>query len=365
LDPSVARVVELFADAPLVENGWLTALGGFASAVGAGRAQIIGIGAGSVGLHLVAGMDDVPIELQLAQGVADPRQSWRLASSGGVLEVVHERHYAGARAHVASDAYDALCEDIRIEHGAQSALWQDDDTLVGIASLRGRDEGVTPAEELRRFAALLPFARMAVRMQRALDARGVGLTLSSVEAVHAAAFLLDAGGRVVDLNDRAAAAVRDGWVRLPAGRLTGRVATDDAPLQAAMAAALRSEMTGQPERIWLAPREDSGERAWCEIFPLPARDWAMLFQPRALVMIHRTQPLDPGDADTLRILLGLTASEADVALRLANGVPRHEIARARGSAPGTVAIQLKQVLHKAGVRREGELVALVNRLLRR
>jgi DNA-binding CsgD family transcriptional regulator len=84
-----------------------------------------------------------------------------------------------------------------------------------------------------------------------------------------------------------------------------------------------------------------------------------------MVVIDVALPIDPNRAEDLRAAINLTAAEAEIALQIANGTSREHVARLRGSTVGTVAIQLKSILQKAGVRREAELVALINQLLRR
>ena len=64
----------------------------------------------------------------------------------------------------------------------------------------------------------------------------------------------------------------------------------------------------------------------------------------------------------LRESYGLTAAEATVSICLANGMTPDEIAESRSVSKGTVRSQLKQVFAKVGVRRQAELVSLVNRL---
>jgi DNA-binding CsgD family transcriptional regulator len=56
---------------------------------------------------------------------------------------------------------------------------------------------------------------------------------------------------------------------------------------------------------------------------------------------------------------GLTRSEADVAIRLADGDSIPEISDRRRSAVGTVRIQVKSVLLKMGARRQSEVVRIV------
>lgn len=364
MEAAVAHMAELFADAPLNPGGWDIAVAALAEFTGAGRAHMAGFGGdNALPFSRFVGMDELPVDDQIKVGAADPRRSWRLGASGGVLEIVGEEQYAALRARPESDSYNEICEVADIPYGAQAILWSEGGAKVGIATFRGRLEGPASRAQLARFALAAPHARVAVRMQRAIEFQGVALTLGAIEALQGAAFLLDRGARVVQMSPAAEKAVRDGWLRIVDRRLAARASTDNAHLRFAIERALLGSKP-IPERIWLAPRESDTERAWFEVYMLPTRDWATLFCPRVLVVLHRTAPIDPEHVATLRTLFGLTPGEADIAIRLANGMPRGAIAHARGSTPGTIAIQLKHVLHKLGAGREGELVALVNKLLR-
>lgn len=62
--------------------------------------------------------------------------------------------------------------------------------------------------------------------------------------------------------------------------------------------------------------------------------------------------------------LGLTRAEAAIAMGLVDGATLAEIADARGVSIHTVRVQVKSALSKAGVRRQIDLVRLVQRLQR-
>ncbi len=64
----------------------------------------------------------------------------------------------------------------------------------------------------------------------------------------------------------------------------------------------------------------------------------------------------------LKACYRLTDSEADIALRLAEGRSLKEIAKQRGASLHTVRNQVKAAFNKTATRRQSELVALVLRL---
>ena len=359
------RLGQLFADAPLVPGGWDAAISAFAAFTGAGRAHMVGFGSEqTLPFSRFVGMTELSVDQQVEVGAADPGRSWRLGAVASVLEVVGEAHYARLRSRSASDAYNGLCESADIPYGLQTVLWNDGGAMVGLATFRGFREGPASLSDEARFARLAPYARSAVRMQHAIESQGVALTLGALESMRGAAFLLDRKGQVAQMTPAAEAAVRQRWLKLDEKRLAAPHPADDAKLRAAVSDALRGRPQAN-ERIWLSAAPGERDRRFCEVHPLPVREWATLFRPHVLVTFHQTAPISIEHAETLRVALQLTRAEAEVALTMANGIARNEIAVARGTSPSTVAIQIKHILHKTGLGREAELVALVNRLLRR
>lgn len=85
---------------------------------------------------------------------------------------------------------------------------------------------------------------------------------------------------------------------------------------------------------------------------------------QALVIIEDPEQADPGLAQNLRRLFGLSPAEADLAVRLAEGCSLPEIADMRAVQPSTVRSQMNAVLAKTGSRRQTELATLLARLPR-
>jgi DNA-binding CsgD family transcriptional regulator len=67
-------------------------------------------------------------------------------------------------------------------------------------------------------------------------------------------------------------------------------------------------------------------------------------------------------APLVQALLDLTPTEADIAVRLANGLNPKEIARQTGKSVETVRTQVKAVLRKTGCQRTGQLIVLLGDL---
>lgn len=82
----------------------------------------------------------------------------------------------------------------------------------------------------------------------------------------------------------------------------------------------------------------------------------------ALLRLTATHHLAPNLRCRLERLFGLTRTEAELTVRLAQGESSEAIASARGVSVETVRTQLRTVFRKTGTHRQGELVCLVGRV---
>ncbi|MET0268839.1 MAG: LuxR C-terminal-related transcriptional regulator, partial [Sphingomonas sp.] len=98
-----------------------------------------------------------------------------------------------------------------------------------------------------------------------------------------------------------------------------------------------------------------------DVLPLPRGRWSLAMDARVLVVPRR--PRRPGNVGAvLEAGYRLTAAEAAIAVALAAGQARGEIAARRGVSIGTIRTQLKSVFQKMSVTREVDLVARINAL---
>lgn len=356
--------------APFDDGGWARALDALAHRTGSRRAQLLGVGdARAVRFNYVSD----PLENLAAYqrefieiGGHRPDVNWRIAASAEPLKLVWEKDYDAVRKHVRNEAYDAHASRWDGDHGCQTALLTGPDLLMGLAVLRGRREGRTTARDRRLFEAVSPHVLSAVRLQHALDHRGAQLAAGALSSMDAAALLCDGGGIVRALTPQAETIVSTGVpLRLKQGRLSAARPDHVQHFRQAMQAVLTGDtQEALAQRIWLEDGGAAGDGMLCELFRLQSPDWDFGFAPRLLVILRR--PADMGEPRRLLLksVLHLTDAEAAVALAIANGASREEVAMARGASVQTVGAQLKSIFRKSEVEREASLVALVNRLLR-
>lgn len=183
-------------------------------------------------------------------------------------------------------------------------------------------------------------------LQRALDQAPAGV------------LAVDRNMRVMVSNRQAAAilAAADG-LRV----INGRIMTADQRLQERLAHAVRSAAN------WANGRGDA--ILINRVGALPA--YRVLVSPinthpsAALLVVEDPADRDPSLAASLANLFGLTASEAELAVLLADGHTPEEAAEARDVRLSTVRTQIKSLLDKTEARRLTDLIRILARAPRR
>lgn len=89
----------------------------------------------------------------------------------------------------------------------------------------------------------------------------------------------------------------------------------------------------------------------------------MQYGRQTLALIVDQPERQPTTADRLRQGFGLTAAEAEVALKLAEGFGTDEIAAKRNASRNTVRNQIQTLLFKMDARSRGDVIRIVSRLL--
>lgn len=170
-----------------------------------------------------------------------------------------------------------------------------------------------------------------------------------------ATFAVNRGGRILLANAAAEAVLQSGrFLRCRSGQLRAVCDASRRALESAIATAA-DQSDGQASSCLL--RSGDGGFLVASLMPLPSS----FSQPAVLVTVEdeRTRMLPEVVTKHLQEAYGLTRSEADVAIRLADGDSIPEISDRRRSAVGTVRIQVKSVLLKMGARRQSEVVRIV------
>lgn len=356
-----------FLSAPLESGGWDRALRLLAAATNSPRAQLIGIGGSNVvPFNKITDTSQADIDQTARLGLYTPDVNWRIATTGRPLELISENHYRAAAETMRFDIYDDFSEWFGCQFGCQTTLRQNAASMIGLAVLRTRQDGETDADDRGVFAEAAPYVLNATRMQEALQHQGAHLISGAFEAMNAPAFVCDPFGRVMALTPAAEAALSTSPVLKLADRFLSALRPDDDRLfQETLAQALTGDVRGAAcAPIWLGPASGPLDGCICEIFALPAQEWGLGFEARAVVTLRAPAAPDAIQRNLLRQAFQLTPAEAEIAMMAAAGLSREEIARRRNATLHTVNSQLKSIFAKTNAGREAELVALLNQVLR-
>lgn len=346
-----------FLSAALEPHRWDEALTAMAAATGSRHGQLIGVGPDAVTFNWISEIDQERIDRPETRAMHRPEYNFRVTAdimSDGT-GVLHEAHYDAARRVLKGDDYLDLCVDLDIFDGCQTRLTMDDGMMTGLALLRSRKDGRTSQEQRDLFAHIAGHARTAIRLQRAIEQQGFALLTGTFEAMGRACWLLDGRGRVRGMTPRAESLLLSGRVGIGDGLLAGHGAEQDrAILRGIRATVDRPARAASPVIL----DQPDGSDILLEFHPLPEKPWATPFAPRALI-VAREGASAGHQARMLRETWRLTPAEADIALRLASGMTRRQIAAARGVSGETLKAQLRSIYEKTGCSREAQLVRMV------
>ncbi|MBO9525494.1 MAG: helix-turn-helix transcriptional regulator [Sphingobium yanoikuyae] len=349
---------DLFLSAALEPHLWDQAIRAMAQATGSRHGQLIGFGHGAAGFNWISDVEPDIVDKSATIDGAAPDLNFRVAADqlSGRPDIVHEAHYDIARQSLRSADYLDLCSDYDIFDGCQTRLFAGPDMMIGLALLRGRKDGRTDQDQRDLFAHVSGHARNAVRLQRAIEHQGFALLAGTFETMDRACWLLDATGRVGGMTPRAEALlstsrlrVGDGWLQSERSDETRAIlrsvrAVVDAPAREADPVALADA--------------DGGVGIMLEFFPLPPRPWSLPFAPHAIIVARVGAPTERHVRLLMRTFR-LTPAEADIAIHLAAGMTRADIAARRGVSAETLKAQLRSIYDKTGCNRESQLVRIV------
>lgn len=219
------------------------------------------------------------------------------------------------------------------------------------------------AEERRLHGLLLPHFRRAAWLQQRLALAGA--QEAALDRLAFGLLLLDGRGRVLFANRAAQAALaqQDGLAQR-----AGRLVALHLPVASALERLVQAVGAPDPRRpasaggVLAVPRP-SGRLPWRLIAsPLPPGLAAALptgGRARVLLVVSEPDRVPVPPVGQLQGLLGLTPQEARLALLLAEGHELKEAAESLGIGYETARTHLRSTLAKAGVRRQGQLVAQV------
>ena len=219
------------------------------------------------------------------------------------------------------------------------------------------------SDQVEMLEHLMPHVCQYASVRQALaDAGALGTSLAALlENTGTGIVHLDRRARIVAANDRASALLRRGdGLSDTGGYLQARLPSDNARLQKLLKRALPPFGVQGASGSMTLRRTLSQPRLLFHVSPVADRE--LDFRTRrvaALVLV-----VEPGsrvriDRGLVAAILGLTPSETEVAVLLAEGHTVRDIARATDRRESTVRWHIKHIFNKHGFNRQLELVQLV------
>ena len=252
-----------------------------------------------------------------------------------------------------SEAQNGLNARMDGPHGSR-IIWVTADPV-------GADEW--SSDQIAMLDRLMPHVRQYASVRQALaDADALGASLASLlDSTGAGVIHLDRRGRIVAANDRAGALLRRGdGLSDTGGYLQARLPPDNARLQRLLARALPPFCTQGASGSMTLRQALGQQRLVLHVSPVVDRD--LDFRTRRVAALALV--VEPGrrmriDRGQVAAILGLTPSETEVAVLLAEGHTVSDIARATDRSESTVRWHIKHIFNKHGLNRQLELVQLV------
>jgi DNA-binding CsgD family transcriptional regulator len=237
-----------------------------------------------------------------------------------------------------------------------------DSPTAYISCMRPKSKGPFEEQPGVVYQTLLPHLQRALSLHRRMirmtsNIHGLDAAL---DAFGHAVLGLDREGRVLMVSREAEAMVRSGdGIRVTNGKLSARIAAENARLQSAISQAVTGHFTsGAAHASIPIHRQSNPTPLQLTVVPhrsvLPGRSALA-----ALVFLVDPEQRSASKAELLRTMYDLSPTEARVADLLAEGLTVREIADRLHAALGTAQFHTKRILAKTGVRRQAELMKLM------
>lgn len=348
--------------AALQPERWVDALDTMARHIGASHGQLIGIGGvRDVVFNIASNFDASAFAKFVEVGGGSGQVNFRVAASqrdiarGLYDSILHESHYDEVIPELSTRQYVDWCDEIDVPFGCQTNLVIDGFGVVGFAALRKRREGRTTPEQRKIFSRAAAAARRGVRLQERLEGEQARFLSGAYESIGICAFILDRRGRVLAHTSRADDLLIEGEIQRSGAFLTANA--KPMSLRQAVEALIHDEgLANIRVRVETQPGRPP---LLIEGFRLPLKSWSFGRLPHAVLIVDAPRRDRAGVRQMLTVLYGLTAAEADIAVRLFDGKSRPEIANERGVTAETLRGQIKRVYAKCGVDDEASLMRLL------
>lgn len=246
---------------------------------------------------------------------------------------------------------------VRLTDGAEPAVF-----LVVTPS---RSKPFVTGERVDMFSALIPHFQQALRTQRCLEELRCDAddAAAAIDSMRHPAFVVGPDAVVVQCNTSARTLLREpnDGLCIAGRRLRMASSRAEAELHGGIVAAVGSPGRGRVGSSLLCPRPSGRRPLIVHVLPFtsPLRDNA---RPRALVVLVDPDHSPEPPKTLLRRLFGLTSTEAEIAVRVAQGQGLTPIADELMLSIATVKTHVRHIFEKTDTHRQAELVRLLSAL---
>jgi len=244
----------------------------------------------------------------------------------------------------------------------------EDGIAANFAVPRCRSRGPYTPSDKRILDLVSPHVCKALRLRGRLASgdRATRGFEEAIEAIGGASLVLDANGRILFANRAAIEELARGrCLTTHYGRLVASSLKGNTELQSAIratAATVAGTGLACPAPVALRMSDTSTASVTCFALSMPhVESTGMSSTARLLVVIDDVQRVPQGLARVLRLMFGLTPTEALLAEGLAGGDALDDVAQRLSMTKGTARVHLRHVFLKTNTQRQAQLVALVHR----
>lgn len=277
--------------------------------------------------------------------------------------LVHTRDLYSAEELEASAVYNEALPRAACQDGLRVRLGGLDGTRIAWNLADPADSEGWGSSRTAMVARLMPHIRQFVAVRQALvraEARSATVT-SLLDSTRVGVVHLDRRGRILEVNDRARAILRDGdGLSDRRGTLRARTPGDQALLDELLANALPASDAPAVSGSMLLRRSSVLPRFVVHVKPVaaPRLDYGAR-HVAVVVLIVEPGRLHRIDPEVVARTLELTPGETQVAVWLAEGKGVREMAETTGRTEGAIYRHLKQIYQKQSISRQADLVRLV------
>ena len=282
----------------------------------------------------------------------------------GAIALSHE--YVEDGELLKTEYYDGFLRPLGVFYLMGALVALQPGALLNIAFYRSRPSGPFSEEAAQMLRLVLPHFARAARLQSTL--RGFQAGWESLDSLAVGVIVVHAAGRIFERNSYARQVLdcNDSLASvggcLTAANPRERAKLADAIRQASASAAGNGLAAG---RGALTVNRPSGRRPYV-LFVSPLRSPALFWgKDTAGAVVFLTDPERQPELDPALVahVHGLTPSQARLACALARGIDLDQYAAEASIGRNTARTHLRLLFEKLGVKRQGELVALLARSL--